>query len=229
MEKGFCSPYTHIVLLSFVFSGARVINQPAMTSFSKWWGVPNLLSLVRAGLVPVLLYLAWAGHGRLFLVVLLFCYTTDILDGYLARILGRITDFGSLLDSTADRLVYISIPISAYWLRPDVYELEPLSIIVLLICFIVPIVISYAKFRQMTSYHTVSSKISAVVFALSVIIVFAGGPSFPLRIVAIVFALSALQDIAITISLPRPVANVRSILHAREIAAASSLQKKPAV
>jgi phosphatidylglycerophosphate synthase len=180
--------------------------------------VPNLLSLSRALMAPVLLLLAWMGCSVAFLLVLLACYTTDILDGYFARKLKQVTEAGSRLDSTADRLIYLSMPFCAYWLRPELYVEETLSIVALVACFILPLVICYARFGKLSSYHTLSSKVAAVVFAISMITVFSGGPTYPLKISAVVFVFSALQDIAITMLLPIQISNVRSIMHARRLA-----------
>jgi cardiolipin synthase len=168
-------------------------------------------------LAPVLLILAWQDLGRIFLIALIACYATDVLDGYFARTLGQVTEFGSMLDSTADRLVYLAMPICAYWLRPELYREETIAIIVLLSCFVLPLLISFIKFGKLSSYHTLSSKVAAFVFAVCMITVFSNGPSFTLKISAIVFVFAALQDIAITYLLPQPVTNIRSIVHAKKI------------
>ena len=123
-----------------------------------------------------------------------------------------------MLDSTADRLVYLAMPLCAYWLRPELYSEETIAIVVLITCFVLPLVISFIKFRILSSYHTMSSKVAAFVFAISMITVFSGGPSFILQISATVFVFAVVEDIAITLSLREPVTNVRSIVHAREIA-----------
>lgn len=72
--------------------------------------LPNLLTLLRLALVPVLWVLMlvyrldyWA------LGVFVLATATDVLDGYLARRWHSITDFGKLMDPLADKLMVLSV------------------------------------------------------------------------------------------------------------------------
>lgn len=75
------------------------------------WTVPNVLTLFRIAIVPVLVYLL-TDPGRLagFLAAVLFFLAslTDYLDGYLARKHGIVTTLGKFLDPLADKLVVVS-------------------------------------------------------------------------------------------------------------------------
>ena len=67
--------------------------------------IPNLISLIRLGLIPVFLWLLFgkddpAGAGSVFFVIA----WTDWIDGYLARRLNQVTELGKLLDPLADRI-----------------------------------------------------------------------------------------------------------------------------
>jgi CDP-diacylglycerol--glycerol-3-phosphate 3-phosphatidyltransferase len=84
--------------------------------------LPNLLSLFRIGLVPVLVVvlLFWSGPwaralaGALFLVACL----TDYLDGWLARRSG-ITTLGQFLDPLADKLIVVAALIMLAAMPPE--------------------------------------------------------------------------------------------------------------
>ena len=69
---------------------------------------PNLLTLLRVGLVPVLVVaLLWptpTGRAVAALAFLVACIT-DFLDGWLARRHGMTTALGQLLDPLADKLI----------------------------------------------------------------------------------------------------------------------------
>ena len=66
--------------------------------------VPNILSFVRLGLVPVFLVLIIVGQDILALATLVFSSLTDYLDGLIARRFKQVTRLGQLLDPAADRL-----------------------------------------------------------------------------------------------------------------------------
>jgi CDP-diacylglycerol--glycerol-3-phosphate 3-phosphatidyltransferase len=73
--------------------------------------LPNLLSLLRIALVPVLVYfLADTGPSSSALAALTFFVAslTDFLDGYLARRHGQTTTLGKFLDPLADKLIVVS-------------------------------------------------------------------------------------------------------------------------
>ena len=71
---------------------------------SRVFTVPNVLSFLRLGLVPVFLVLIVRGDDALALLVLVISSITDYLDGLIARRFGQITRLGQLLDPLADRL-----------------------------------------------------------------------------------------------------------------------------
>ena len=73
--------------------------------------VPNVLTVVRILLVPVLVValLEKTGGGDLLAaVVFAIASLTDAIDGYLARARNSITTFGKLMDPIADKLLIIA-------------------------------------------------------------------------------------------------------------------------
>lgn len=66
--------------------------------------MPNILSFIRLGLVPVFLGLLIVGEDVLALIVLVVSSASDYLDGVIARRFNQITRLGQLLDPAADRL-----------------------------------------------------------------------------------------------------------------------------
>jgi cardiolipin synthase len=81
---------------------AAEANKDAVSS--RIFTVPNILSMFRLGLVPVLLVLLLEGMDALALLLLIVAGTTDYLDGLLARRLNQVSRLGQLLDPAADRL-----------------------------------------------------------------------------------------------------------------------------
>ena len=73
--------------------------------------VPNVLTVVRILLVPVLVValLEKTGGGDLLAaIVFAVASLTDAIDGYLARSRGSVTTFGKLMDPIADKLLIIA-------------------------------------------------------------------------------------------------------------------------
>lgn len=70
--------------------------------------IPNILTLLRVALIPVLIVLAYLPYDWRFIasaVVFLVAAITDWLDGYLARRLNQSSAFGRFLDPVADKLM----------------------------------------------------------------------------------------------------------------------------
>ena len=73
--------------------------------------VPNVLTVVRILLVPVLVValLEKTGSGDLLAaIVFAVASVTDAIDGYLARSRNSITNFGKLMDPIADKLLIVA-------------------------------------------------------------------------------------------------------------------------
>jgi CDP-diacylglycerol--glycerol-3-phosphate 3-phosphatidyltransferase len=74
----------------------------------KFWNLPNTITVVRVGVVPILLLLPWFSNraGSCFIgwsfTIAAF---SDLLDGWLARRGQQVTRIGKLLDPLADKLI----------------------------------------------------------------------------------------------------------------------------
>ena len=70
--------------------------------------VPNILSLFRLCLIPVIVWLyCFRNDYLLTTLVLVISGATDIIDGIIARRFGMISDFGKAFDPVADKLTQI--------------------------------------------------------------------------------------------------------------------------
>ncbi|MGB5439841.1 MAG: CDP-diacylglycerol--glycerol-3-phosphate 3-phosphatidyltransferase [Gammaproteobacteria bacterium] len=72
------------------------------------WTVPNILTLLRIILIPVMVlvfYLPLQWSYQLSAAIFGLAALTDMLDGYLARRLRQISVFGAFLDPVADKLM----------------------------------------------------------------------------------------------------------------------------
>ncbi len=72
------------------------------------YNLPNTISLLRIGVIPVLFLLLFSPGPLMSLVIaVLFIISalTDLLDGYVARRYGIVTTMGKFLDPIADKLI----------------------------------------------------------------------------------------------------------------------------
>lgn len=72
--------------------------------------IPNLLSLVRLLMIPVILWL-YIGKQNNYaaIVVIALSGLTDVVDGYIARRFNMVSDLGKILDPIADKLTQGSL------------------------------------------------------------------------------------------------------------------------
>jgi CDP-diacylglycerol--glycerol-3-phosphate 3-phosphatidyltransferase len=124
----------------------RFITEPVVRCLARTGLSPNALTII-----GFLLNVAVAGllaRGHLFLggFLVLFAGWFDMLDGALARVVGKATPFGSLLDSTIDRFseAVLFLGLLIFYLK----QATTLEEVLLIYSAIVgSIVVSYVKAR----------------------------------------------------------------------------------
>ncbi|MEQ1636387.1 MAG: CDP-alcohol phosphatidyltransferase family protein [Methylococcales bacterium] len=173
--------------------------------------VPNLLTGFRFVAAPGLLWLAWHGYGLLFMGLLAVSFLSDLLDGFVARLMGQMSQFGATLDSWADVVIYLTIPLGCWWLWPRTVSQEWFYVALFLASCLLPALVGFCKFGCFTSYHTWAVKFAAASMGVSLCLLFLGGMAWPFRIASVIGILAALEEVAITLFLSGPESNVRSI------------------
>jgi cardiolipin synthase (CMP-forming) len=71
--------------------------------------IPNLITLGRILLVPVVVWAITAGQMRVAFVLFLAAGISDAVDGFLAKRFGMATELGAYLDPLADKAMLVSI------------------------------------------------------------------------------------------------------------------------
>jgi cardiolipin synthase (CMP-forming) len=88
--------------------GTQAPPTPAVGEVDTLLTVPNLFTLLRLLCLPLFLYLLLGRDDRAAAALLLVSLgATDWVDGYLARRLGQVSEFGKKFDPTVDRLLFI--------------------------------------------------------------------------------------------------------------------------
>ncbi len=180
---------------------------------TKLVSIPNLLSGFRLIAAPFLLYLAWTGHPNLFLALLAVSLLSDSIDGFIARRLNEASELGTRLDSWGDLATYLTVPLCAWWLWPEILKREAFFVLLVIGAYIVPLMAGFVKFQRLPSYHTWAAKTAAVLMSFAVFILFIIDVAWPFWCAAIVQALVACEEVAITLRLSKLESNVRSFWH----------------
>ncbi|UCH58499.1 MAG: CDP-alcohol phosphatidyltransferase family protein [Anaerolineales bacterium] len=175
---------------------------------------------------PFLLYLAWVGRPNLFLALLATSLLSDSIDGFIARKLNEASELGTKLDSWGDLATYLTVPLCAWWLWPEVLKREAFFVLLTVGAYILPLIIGFVKFRRLPSYHTWSAKIAAVVMSVAFFILFIFDISRPFHFAAILQALVACEEITISLLLIEWHGNVPSLWHAYRLVRKDSADKK---
>ena len=182
-------------------------------SSTNLYSIPNILSLLRLALVPVLVALASAQQGQIFLLVLAVSLISDVLDGYLARKLGLVSELGAKLDSWGDILTYAAMILGLHLIWPDIFDKQAEFLFAAMMSFILPTLLAFRKFGAYPSYHTWGAKLAAVLMAPAYyVLILADADSF-FRVVILFHLLVAAEEMAITFILNRPRSNVGSVFY----------------
>ena len=92
--------------------------QPAFPDLGRFWTVPNVLTMTRMVLIPPIGWLVYRGGPFGWMIgLLLAAVATDWLDGQIARRTGSVSEWGKILDPTADKLAAAAVTL-ALVLRP---------------------------------------------------------------------------------------------------------------
>lgn len=175
--------------------------------------IPNILSGFRILTVPFLLILAWKGYRSFFIGLLLTSLLTDAVDGYIARKFNMASNLGTKLDSWGDMAIYLTIPLCAWWLYPEIIKQEALFVLIALVAYIAPLLAGLVKFKRIPSYHTYGAKIAAVFMSIAIFILFITRCTWVFRCAAVFQVLVAFEEIWITIRLPELQSNIKSFRH----------------
>ena len=132
--------------------------------------LPNTLTLLRLIMVPLFSGLFRSGAYIWALVIFLLAAATDALDGFLARRLHQITNFGKLADPLADKLMTLTM---LYNLCHAGYV--PTWILVVMAAKELFMVVGgsfLVSRRNVVPYSTWAGKVTTVTFIISIVFVY---------------------------------------------------------
>jgi len=178
--------------------------------------VPLLLTLMRALLGPVVLFLALFFPQKLILAsCLIVAFLSDVFDGIIARKLDIATQGLRRLDSIADSIFYICAASAAWILYPATIINNSTPLIILVLLEIIRYSYDYYKFHCEASYHMWSSKLWGIFLFLGFFSLFSFGQGGLLFSLAIYMGIIAdIEGLLISMIIPKWKNDIPSIFHA---------------
>jgi cardiolipin synthase len=160
--------------------------------------IPNLLSLLRMGLVPVFIIAVLDGEMRRALLVFVIAGVTDALDGFIARFWNQQSALGAYLDPIADKLLLISAYVALavpslnpglripVWIAVLVIARDVLIVIIALVLYLA---VGIEKFPP-----TAISKVTTVFQVTAIVLVLVSGfvPGFEVVVITVLYAMTGL-------------------------------------
>lgn len=70
--------------------------------------LPNIITMSRVIAIPFFMYFLYTQNFLIATLIFIFASLSDFLDGYLARKMNLVTNFGKFMDPTADKLLVYS-------------------------------------------------------------------------------------------------------------------------
>ena len=128
--------------------------------------VPNILTIIRLLLIPIILYLIIIGNYIVALILFVISGITDIADGFIARKFSLISNIGKLLDPLADKLTLVSILTIL-----TVQGIIPIWILVIVVLKEVTMVVgaSFLYGKDVVVYSRWYGKLATVLFFLAIV------------------------------------------------------------
>lgn len=176
------------------------------------FNIADWFSFYRIAAVPLLLTLIWFNERELFSWFLLVSYSTDAIDGYLARKLKITSARGSQLDSYGDQMTLIVGLIGLIKFEPNFMQENYPLILIAFVPYILQMILAFRKYGKATAFHTYLAKLSAVIQGVFILWLLFLGPVYWLFYTMIIIGvLETIEEITLIYLYDKWVAGVKGI------------------
>ncbi|MFM8916811.1 MAG: CDP-alcohol phosphatidyltransferase family protein, partial [Bacteroidota bacterium] len=118
------------------------------------WNLPNLITLLRIICAPVMWWLIGTDQREAFAWVLTLAFTTDIIDGQLARRFRKETKIGSILDSYGDTLTILTGLVGAWMFEQANFKTHLVVLLSVISLHLVQLILCLWRYGRPSSFHT---------------------------------------------------------------------------
>lgn len=128
----------------------------------KNYNLADWLSFSRLAAFPFLIVLGLLDQRTGFSWLLLFTYSTDALDGYVARKWKMCSARGAQLDSLADQMNFVAALFGLYLFEGQFIREHLFWILVPFSLYFIQMSYAFVKYGRATAFHTLLAKLSAI-------------------------------------------------------------------
>lgn len=177
------------------------------------WTIPNILSLYRLIMFPVIMVLIFAGYEKWFVILFVINLITDVLDGFIARRFNMQSEVGVLLDSWADVGSYIIAFSGLLWYHFYIVQHYGWWLFAFIALYYGQMLFSKIRFGEwVAGWHAYSVKVNGYLQALFFVVLFTYGfVEWFFIVVMITGYLSELELCVLNVICERPVRNVKGL------------------
>lgn len=155
----------------------------------KNYNIADWFSFYRVLAAPFLILLLWLDERQLFAWFLLISYSTDAIDGYLARKLKITSPRGSQLDSFGDQITLVIGLVGLLVFENEFIKKNIILISIAFVPYIIQMIIAYFKYGKATAFHTYFAKLSAIIQSAFILYSLFFVPNYTLFYIMIAFGL----------------------------------------
>ncbi|MEN8125797.1 MAG: CDP-alcohol phosphatidyltransferase family protein [Bacteroidota bacterium] len=178
----------------------------------KNFNIADWFSFYRIAAAPLLIILLLMNERELFTWFLMISYSTDMIDGFLARKLKITSPRGSQLDSIGDQITLMIGLIGLLVFEYDFIKENYLLIIIAFIPYFIQMFIAYGKYGKATSFHTYLAKLSALTQGFFILWTLFFGPIYWLFYFMIILGLlETFEEISLIFMFDTWVSDVKGI------------------
>ncbi|MCM4173901.1 CDP-alcohol phosphatidyltransferase family protein [Arenibacter sp. TNZ] len=164
----------------------------------KYFNIADWFSFYRIMAVPLLVGLIWFGEREWFTWMLLISYSTDAIDGFLARKLKITSARGSQLDSIGDQITLVIGLIGLFFFENAFIKENYLLILLAFVPYLLQMTIAFVKYGRATAFHTYLAKMSAIIQGVFILWLLFFGPVYWLFYTMIVLGvLETIEEITL--------------------------------
>ena len=183
-----------------------------MQRFLKTLNIADWFSFYRILAFPVLAVLLFMSERQWFTWFLLVSYSTDAIDGFLARRLNLSSARGAQLDSIGDQLTLLIGLLGLLIFENAFIRANLLLIAIAFIPYLIQMGIAFKKYGKATAFHTYLAKLSAILQAVFILYTLFFGPVYWLFYLMIAIGiLETLEEITLIFMYDRWVEDVKGI------------------